>query len=74
MRIPVNTSTAPAMAAALSVSPSSSHANRPAITGCNNNPTEDEVRWALSGNLCRCTGYQNIVRAVQTGAQGMKGA
>jgi len=30
----------------------------------NNNPTEDEVRWALSGNLCRCTGYQNIVKAV----------
>lgn len=30
----------------------------------NPNPTEDEVRWALSGNLCRCTGYQNIVNAV----------
>ena len=30
----------------------------------NPNPTEDEVRWALSGNLCRCTGYQNIVKAV----------
>ena len=27
-------------------------------------PTEEEVRWALSGNLCRCTGYQNIVKAV----------
>jgi carbon-monoxide dehydrogenase small subunit len=30
----------------------------------NPHPTEDEVRRALSGNLCRCTGYQNIVRAV----------
>ncbi|MYW95062.1 (2Fe-2S)-binding protein [Amycolatopsis rubida] len=30
----------------------------------NPNPTEDEVRFALSGNLCRCTGYQNIVKAV----------
>jgi len=30
----------------------------------NPHPTEDEVRWALSGNLCRCTGYQNIVKSV----------
>jgi carbon-monoxide dehydrogenase small subunit len=30
----------------------------------NDDPTEDEVRWALSGNLCRCTGYQNIVKSV----------
>lgn len=30
----------------------------------NPDPTEDEIRWALSGNLCRCTGYQNIVKAV----------
>ncbi|HET8787309.1 MAG TPA: 2Fe-2S iron-sulfur cluster-binding protein, partial [Actinomycetes bacterium] len=28
-------------------------------------PSEEEIRWALSGNLCRCTGYQNIVNAVQ---------
>jgi carbon-monoxide dehydrogenase small subunit len=28
-------------------------------------PTEDEIRWALSGNVCRCTGYMNIVKAVQ---------
>jgi len=34
----------------------------------NPNPTEDEIRWALSGNLCRCTGYQNIVKAVQWAA------
>ena len=31
-------------------------------------PSEDEVRWALSGNLCRCTGYQNIVKAVAKAA------
>jgi carbon-monoxide dehydrogenase small subunit len=30
----------------------------------NLNPTEEDVRWALSGNLCRCTGYQNIVKSV----------
>jgi aerobic-type carbon monoxide dehydrogenase small subunit (CoxS/CutS family) len=29
-------------------------------------PTEEEIREALSGNLCRCTGYQNIVKAIQT--------
>jgi carbon-monoxide dehydrogenase small subunit len=32
------------------------------------NPTEEEIRQALEGNLCRCTGYHNIVRAVQTAA------
>ncbi|HXP14050.1 MAG TPA: 2Fe-2S iron-sulfur cluster-binding protein, partial [Actinomycetes bacterium] len=31
----------------------------------NPNPSEEDIRWALSGNLCRCTGYQNIVNAVQ---------
>ena len=36
-----------------------------ALLDRNPNPTDDEVRWALSGNLCRCTGYQNIVKAVQ---------
>jgi carbon-monoxide dehydrogenase small subunit len=30
----------------------------------NPDPSEEDVRWALSGNLCRCTGYQNIVKAV----------
>ena len=35
----------------------------------NPNPTEDEIRWALSGNLCRCTGYQNIVKAVLWAAE-----
>jgi len=34
----------------------------------NPNPTEEEIRHALEGNLCRCTGYQNIVRAIQYAA------
>ncbi len=34
----------------------------------NPNPTEQEIRWGISGNLCRCTGYQNIVKAVQFAA------
>ena len=38
----------------------------------NPNPTEDEIRWALSGNLCRCTGYQNIVKAVLWAAEKMR--
>jgi carbon-monoxide dehydrogenase small subunit len=36
-----------------------------ALLAENPNPSEDEIRWALSGNVCRCTGYQNIVKAVQ---------
>jgi aerobic carbon-monoxide dehydrogenase small subunit len=40
----------------------------------NPDPTEEEVRWALSGNLCRCTGYQNIVKAVLWAAAKMKPA
>jgi carbon-monoxide dehydrogenase small subunit len=35
----------------------------------NTHPTEDDIRWALSGNLCRCTGYQNIVKAVLWAAE-----
>ena len=35
----------------------------------NKNPSEQEIREALSGNLCRCTGYQNIVKAVHLAAQ-----
>ena len=31
----------------------------------NPNPTEEEIRWGISGNLCRCTGYNNIVKAIQ---------
>ena len=38
----------------------------------NPNPTEDDVRWALSGNICRCTGYQNIVKAVLWAAEKMR--
>jgi aerobic carbon-monoxide dehydrogenase small subunit len=38
----------------------------------NPDPTEDEIRHALEGNLCRCTGYQNIVSAVQYAAEQMK--
>ena len=34
----------------------------------NPNPTEDDIRWAISGNICRCTGYVNIVKAVQWAA------
>jgi carbon-monoxide dehydrogenase small subunit len=37
------------------------------------NPSEHEVRHWLEGNLCRCTGYHNIVKSVRAGAEGMKG-
>jgi len=40
----------------------------------NPEPSEEDVREALAGNLCRCTGYQNIVKAVQTAAPRMRGA
>jgi carbon-monoxide dehydrogenase small subunit len=36
------------------------------------NPTEQQIREKLDGNICRCTGYQNIVKAVQQGAAAMK--
>ena len=39
----------------------------------NPNPTEDEIRFGISGNLCRCTGYQNIVRAVLYAAAKING-
>lgn len=35
----------------------------------NPNPSEEEIRWAISGNLCRCTGYMNIVKAVRWAAE-----
>jgi aerobic carbon-monoxide dehydrogenase small subunit len=38
----------------------------------NPDPTEEEIRWALSGNICRCTGYQNIVKSVQWAANKLK--
>ena len=34
-------------------------------------PTEEEIRHGLEGNLCRCTGYQNIVKSVVTAAEAM---
>ena len=39
----------------------------------NSNPSESEIRHSLEGNICRCTGYQNIVKAVQTASQAMEG-
>jgi carbon-monoxide dehydrogenase small subunit len=39
----------------------------------NNNPTEDQIRWGIAGNLCRCTGYNNIVKAIQWAGAKMRG-
>jgi len=38
----------------------------------NPNSTEDDIRDAISGNLCRCTGYQNIVKAIASAAEKMR--
>ena len=35
----------------------------------NPDQTDDDIRWAISGNICRCTGYMNIVKAIQTAAK-----
>jgi carbon-monoxide dehydrogenase small subunit len=40
-----------------------------ALLAENPDPSEEEIRWAISGNICRCTGYQNIVKAVQWAAR-----
>jgi carbon-monoxide dehydrogenase small subunit len=40
----------------------------------NPSPTDEEIRWALSGNVCRCTGYVNIVKSVQDAARRMREA
>jgi len=40
-----------------------------ALIAENPSPTEEEVRWAISGNLCRCTGYMNIVASIQAAAK-----
>jgi carbon-monoxide dehydrogenase small subunit len=40
-----------------------------ALLDSNSNPTEEQIRDAIGGNLCRCTGYQQIVEAVQLAAQ-----
>ncbi|MEL6193462.1 MAG: (2Fe-2S)-binding protein [Bacteroidota bacterium] len=39
----------------------------------NPNPTEEEIRWGISGNLCRCTGYNNIVKAIQYAGAKIRG-
>ena len=45
-----------------------------ALLAANPDPSEEEIRWALSGQICRCTGYQNIVKAVQyAAAKGKEG-
>jgi carbon-monoxide dehydrogenase small subunit len=41
--------------------------------GENRSPSEEEIRVAISGNLCRCTGYQNIVKSVGAAARIMEG-
>jgi carbon-monoxide dehydrogenase small subunit len=43
-----------------------------ALLDKNPDPTETEVRYALAGNLCRCTGYDKIIRAVLDAAEGMR--
>ncbi|MCH8972037.1 MAG: (2Fe-2S)-binding protein [Acidobacteria bacterium] len=35
----------------------------------NPDPTEEDIRWAISGNLCRCTGYMNIVKSIEAAAE-----
>jgi aerobic carbon-monoxide dehydrogenase small subunit len=45
-----------------------------ALLASNPKPSEEDVRWGLSGNLCRCTGYMNIVRAVQAAAAAQSGS
>jgi carbon-monoxide dehydrogenase small subunit len=42
------------------------------LLGRNPDPTETEIRYWLAGNLCRCTGYDKIVRAVQAAAKEMR--
>jgi carbon-monoxide dehydrogenase small subunit len=43
-----------------------------ALLAENPDPSEEEIRWALSGNVCRCTGYQNIVNSVRHAARAMR--
>ncbi len=38
----------------------------------NPDPTEEEIRWGISSNLCRCTGYNNIVKAIEKAAEKMR--
>jgi carbon-monoxide dehydrogenase small subunit len=39
----------------------------------NPSPTEEEIRDHLEGNICRCTGYHNIIKSIAAGGQAMKG-
>ena len=43
-----------------------------ALLESNPDPNDDEIRWAISGNLCRCTGYMNIVKAIKWAANEQK--
>jgi carbon-monoxide dehydrogenase small subunit len=43
------------------------------IVNRNPNPSEETIRTELEGNICRCTGYHNIVKSVKTGAENMGG-
>jgi carbon-monoxide dehydrogenase small subunit len=43
-----------------------------ALLDQNSNPADDEIRLAISGNLCRCTGYAKIIRAIKKAAQALK--
>jgi carbon-monoxide dehydrogenase small subunit len=43
-----------------------------ALLASNKNPSEQQIREAIAGNLCRCTGYVNIVKAVQYAAEKMR--
>ena len=45
-----------------------------ALLDRNPDPTEEEVRWEISGNICRCTGYTNIVKAIQRAGREIRGA
>ena len=45
-----------------------------ALLSRNKRPGENEIRKAIAGNTCRCTGYQNILKAIQLAARNMKGA
>ena len=43
------------------------------LLGQNPNPTDEEIRWGIAGNLCRCTGYQNIVKSIKAASTEMRG-
>ncbi len=45
-----------------------------ALLESNPDPSEDDIRWAISGNICRCTGYMNIVKAIQHAAAAQRAA